>query len=134
MGQLFFLWLIMGLCANVAILSDTFFVESESIILVNRVVNNKTLRRLMRQSQHQPDLAKSSKGVPKPLAAPLPPPLRPKKKKNKSVFMKPIEEVVASLECHVDDFDAALSSPTIHHHSFRAKKTNPTSSFTNPSS
>lgn len=104
-GQFFFPSLIMGLCANAALQSDTFSVDNEPGILINGVVNNKTLRWLMKGSPHQPGLAKAPKGAPKPPTSLLPPPLRPKKKKSVVV------EHVTSPECYVDDFNATLPSP-----------------------
>lgn len=94
-GQLFFPWMIIGLCTNVALQSATLSVENEPVIPINGVINNKTLRRLLRGFQHQPELAKVPKGAPKPQAKPQPQPPRPKKK---VVVVDPIEEIAVSPE------------------------------------
>lgn len=61
-GQLFFSWLIMGLCANVTLHSDILSMEDELVIQVNGVINSKTLRRLLKDSPHRPKLVKAPKG------------------------------------------------------------------------
>lgn len=106
-GQLFFPWMIIGLCTNVALQSATLSVENEPVIPINGVINNKTLRRLLRGFQHQPELAKVPKGAPKPQAKPQPQPPRPKKK---VVVVDPIEEIAVSPERCVHDSDACISS------------------------
>lgn len=91
--------------------SATLSMENELAVSINGVINNKTLQRLIRGSQHQPDLANAPKGASKPLAVPLPPPPKPKKKKKKVVPMEPIKEIVVNPDRRIDESDTNLPSP-----------------------
>lgn len=53
-GQLFFPWLIIGLCVNAAIGSGNFLVDVEQIVLVNEVINKK-------------NTSSASEGIPTPI-------------------------------------------------------------------
>lgn len=111
-GQLFFPSLIMNLYANTSIGGQTEVLDAEKIIEVSRVIAHKTLRQLMRGSQHLPESAKATKRPHQPTPSPKVSPPKPQtQKKGKSSKLKC--KTVASPDVTIRPSPSSSPSPPL---------------------